>query len=285
MNEINGKTDIYALIGNPIGHSLSPFIHNYFAKHTKNNTAYVAFNVENDNLKDAIKGAQSLGIKGLNVTMPYKQDIMPLLYEIDESAVRINAVNTLKYTPNGYIGYNTDLFGFSKALEKHKADVSGKRVILLGAGGAAASAAFVMAEKKASEIIIVNKTLSNANKLANLLKKYYNISIRCQTYEDFKKEEAFMIVQTTSVGFSSLKEISPVSDICLFENIKFAFDLIYAPLETVFLKMAKSSGCKPINGIDTLIYQAAKAYEIWTDCKIDSECINYLSKTIKGGFL
>ncbi|MCL2874354.1 MAG: shikimate dehydrogenase [Defluviitaleaceae bacterium] len=285
MVEINGKTELYGLIGSPVEHSLSPFIHNFFAKHTGKNIAYTAFSVEQNDLKYAIKGAYCLGIKGLNITMPYKQDIIPLLNETDEAAKRLSSVNTIKYVNNGYMGYNTDIYGFAKTLEKHGIDIYGERVVILGAGGSAASAAFASAELGASEIIIINKTSVNANKLAVRIKKHYNISVRCENFEEFFKimhnKEALILVQTTPVGFSELKEKSPVMDMRIFEYVKYAIDFIYSPYETVFLKMAKNAGCVSINGIDILIFQAAAAYEIWTGEKISCKCTEYLSMKIK----
>ena len=285
----NGKTELYGLIGNPAEHSLSPFIHSYFAEYTGQNTAYAAFSVSESGLTDAIKGVHALGIKGLNITMPYKQAIIPLLYEVDELAKRINSVNTIKHTKNGYVGYNTDILGFAMTLEKHGIVIKGKHMIILGAGGSAASAAFAAANLGISEIIIINRTAPNANKLAEQIKKYYNVSVVCDNFENFSKtmqymkdKENFFLVQTTAVGFSELEERSPVTDMQIFRRAEYAIDFIYSPYETAFLKMAKNQGCKAINGIDILIFQASAAYEIWTGAKIPSECTDYLSEYLGG---
>ena len=319
----NKKTELHGLIGSPVEHSLSPFIHSYFAEYTGNSTAYAAFSVGESNLSDAVKGAYALGIKGLNITMPYKQAVIPLLYELDESAKRINAVNTIKHTKNGYVGYNTDISGFVMTLEKHGAHIKDRSVVIFGAGGSAASAAFAAASLGAAEIIIVNRTISNANKLAERIKKYYNIPVVCDIFENLPKvtqyapgrsvsyknpscsymtparpcipgKKSFILVQATAVGlsapnercpalhpeFSEFQEKYPVTDMRVFEGAEYAIDFIYSPYETAFLKMAKDAGCKAVNGIDILIFQAAAAYEIWTGTKIPSECTDYLSREL-----
>lgn len=135
-NSVKGKTAVYGVIGCPIEHTFSPAIHNTMAKTLNKDMIYEAFRVEKDNLESAIKGAYSLGIKGLNVTVPHKVEVMKCLCDIDKRAKVIGAVNTLKYTENGYVGYNTDIIGVYYAIKNKGFDVKGKTVLLLGAGGA-----------------------------------------------------------------------------------------------------------------------------------------------------
>ncbi|MBR4720052.1 MAG: shikimate dehydrogenase, partial [Lachnospiraceae bacterium] len=156
MPDINGQTAVYGIIGNPIGHTLSPVIHNTISEKLGINSVYVPF-VANDDLKSIVRGLYSLGVKGINVTVPYKTDIISELTGVDSFACGIGAVNTLKYTENGYYGYNTDILGLERELEDVGISLEGRNVVLLGAGGAARAVAFMCVSKSPASVTIVNR--------------------------------------------------------------------------------------------------------------------------------
>ena len=158
MREISGKTVLCALLGNPTEHSLSPLIHNSLAEAIKTDMAYTTFCVENDRLGEAVAGAYALGIKGMNVTVPYKEAVMEHLVGVDPIAKAIGAVNTLVRTDGGYYGYNTDILGFIRELNEFGFDIKDRDVVIFGAGGVARAICFACAKEGASRIFILNRT-------------------------------------------------------------------------------------------------------------------------------
>ena len=166
---MDGKTRVCGLIANPVEHSMSPMMHNFFAQRTGVNLAYVPFKVEEDQVGDAVKGAYALNILGMNVTVPHKQRVMNFLSELDEDARAIGAVNTLVRTDEGYKGYNTDGAGFSRALAKAGIRIEGEHCLLMGAGGAAKAAAYVLAKGGAAKIHILNRNEARARELAGYI--------------------------------------------------------------------------------------------------------------------
>ena len=168
--EINGKTKLMGLIGNPVEHTLSPVIHNTIASCMNENMAYLPFPVKED-LEMAVKGAYALGVQGMNVTVPYKSAVMPSLVNVDEQAAIIGAVNTLVRVDGGYKGYNTDLPGLYRAMRSDGIELADAKVVILGAGGAARSAAFLCAFHKAKEVYILNRTVQKAALVAEEVKE------------------------------------------------------------------------------------------------------------------
>ena len=167
--EINGYTRLCGLIGNPVEHTLSPVIHNTVAEEMHDNLVYVPFHVEQGNLQKAIAGAYSLNVLGLNVTVPYKQAVIPYLDCVEGLAEKIGAVNTLVRTENGFRGYNTDMMGLYRAMEEEGIAFEAEDMILLGAGGAARAAAFLCAEKGAKRVYLLNRSYEKAAVLAALV--------------------------------------------------------------------------------------------------------------------
>ena len=257
---ISGNTIIYGVIGDPVSHSLSPQIHKYFADLTNINMAYVPFHVKNEDIPDALKGAHALGIKGINITVPHKQAVMPFLAGIDPMAKRIGAVNTLIWAEDGYIGYNTDYIGIQKVVSAAGLSFKGCNVTILGAGGSAYAACVAAADQNASSITIINRSQDNAQLLASQLKSHYNIPV------NFSGEFGEIVIQTTTVGFNQLADKSPVADVSLFKNVQLAFDIIYTPPITVFMRQATDFGVpKVVGGFHMLVYQAAAAFDLWHD--------------------
>lgn len=267
---INGKTQVFGVIGDPIEHTFSPQIQNTLG----GNIAYVPFHVKAKGLEAAVKGAYELGIKGLNVTVPHKKEVMNYLCGVDERATQIGAVNTLKYTENGYIGYNTDFIGILYALKNRGVEIKNKSVLLFGAGGSACAAAVMAAYEGAKRLIIANRTIENARKLKEHINKYYKIEILI-TDMSLKScsEQCDIAINTTVLGFGKNIGLSPIEDLNDFKrlNIKACFDAVYVPWKTKFLSDAKSLGITAVNGFDMLVYQAAAAQEIWFETKYDED--------------
>lgn len=267
MKNITGKSVVCGVIGNPIHHTLSPLIHETIASYLGHDLAYVPFLVE-DNLQEAIKGAHALHIKGLNVTMPHKQEVMESVIEMDEMAIKVGAVNTLVRMPLGYKGYNTDAMGLRYALRQNGLDYEGKNVAIIGSGGAAYAAVVSVADK-AKSIHVFNRTKANAEVLRMHFKEDYQSKIEVYGDTDKPKVDIDYVIQTTGVGMGSLENQMPVCTQTLLEKAQIAVDLIYNPEETLFLKEAKARGCRVMNGFDMLFYQAAIAYELMHECTIE----------------
>ena len=264
----NGKTSVYGLIGNPVEHSFSPPIHNTIASSTGSNFVYVPFHVLNDNVEDAIKGAYALGIKGLNVTVPHKKAVMPHLSSIEKRAEAIGAVNTLKFTPDGYAGYNTDIIGILYSFQNRGIYIKDKTVLIIGAGGSACAALVLAVSEGAKKVYIANRTVENADKLKQHVLNYYDADISVLSIDKINDiPNCDIVMQTTTLGFCKHVGISPIADKQFFKdkNVSAVFDTIYIPSKTKFLEDAESFGITAINGFDMLIYQAVASSEIWLE--------------------
>lgn len=269
---VNGKSAVYGIIGNPVEKSFSPVLQNTIAEELGVNAVYVPFKVEKGCVKTAVEGGRALGVKGFNVTVPHKIEVMDSLCRIDAAAEKIGAVNTLKLTDEGYAGYNTDIIGLGKCLESRKISVKNSTVVLTGAGGAANSAAILAGEKGASKLIIVNRTAEKAEKLAERVRKYYSLTVEVTDYENLMEiENPEIFIQTTSVGMGNDTDGTPVKKTEFFDNVKIAVDIIYTPWETKLMKDAAMRGVETVNGFDMLFYQGLASFEIWNDIKVDSE--------------
>jgi shikimate dehydrogenase len=272
IDNINGKTSVYSVIGCPIGHSFSPVIHNTLANVLEHNLVYTAFEVKSGGLGAAILGGYELGIQGFNVTIPHKQEVMKYLYAIDDLAIQIGAVNTLKYTDKGYKGYNTDFYGLKACFDFRGVSLKDKKVVVIGAGGAARSACIMLAAQEVKKIYIVNRTIENGEDVLQNIKKYYNTDVEVLTYDKLNSiENIDVCIQTTSVGMSPNIEDSPVEDIDFFKKVKVVLDIIFNPWRTKFLEDAQKMGCITINGFDMLYFQAVKSYEIWRNIEIPDD--------------
>ena len=184
MKDITGTTKTCALIGNPTEHSLSPTIHNSISFMTQNDMAYTTFCVEKDDLGDAVKGAYALGIQGMNVTVPHKENVMEHLVEIDPIAEAVGAVNTLIRVDGGFKGANTDLLGFARSLKEAGFDVKGKPACILGAGGVARAICFALVEAGIESIYILNRTKEKSLSIRNALNSYYGYKkVECHVFD------------------------------------------------------------------------------------------------------
>jgi len=285
--KISGKTRVCAIIGDPVEHSLSPVMHNAAFKELGLNLVYVAFTVTRNELKEAISSARSLGMRGLNVTMPHKNAVINYLDETDSTAKAIGAVNTILNDKGKLIGYNTDGIGAMRALKENGISPDGKKMLLLGAGGAAKAIAF-QAAQEVEELVILNRTSEKAEKLAELLRKKFGNKVKGRTLsaEVLTKEmkTTDILVNATSVGMHPDVNRSPVPSDLLRSGLC-VMDIIYNPLETKLVTDANTVGAKVVLGIEMLLYQGAVAFEIWTNSPAPVEVMKEaaLNKLTKQG--
>ncbi len=283
FDKVKGTTDVFSVIGCPVKHSFSPVIHNTMSEITGKDFIYTAMEVQSDCLPGAVKGAYCLGIKGINVTVPHKVAVMDMLCDIEKRARVIGAVNTLKYTDDGYVGYNTDVIGVGYAIKNKGYDVKDKTVLLLGAGGAGNACAVMACDEGCKKLIIANRTVEKARSLARNLSDYYDCSIEAVAISNISEiDSCDIILNSTTVGFGDQKGISPIEDKNFYKEkgVEFVFDAIYTPWETQLLKDASAAGAETLNGFSMLVYQAVAAEEIWFDEKYDRDMQEKLCKKL-----
>lgn len=275
MSSIDGKTRTLGLIGNPVEHTMSPFIHNLFAEAMGINMVYVPFHVEEGKLEEAIKGARALNLLGNNVTVPYKIDVMPFVDVLDKGAKIIGAVNTLYYKGNKVYGYNTDAEGFYLSCQKEGITFEGKIVAILGAGGAAKAIAAVCAERKVKKMYLANRTVEKAQDIKATIHAHYpRLDIQILEYNQLLSVEKIdLCFQTTSIGMHPNIDDSPITDTTFLCKLEWAVDAIYNPSETKFLRLAREHGVSTLSGLGMLYFQAVKAFEIWHQISIPEEII------------
>lgn len=280
---ISSSTRIIALIGNPVRHSLSPKIQNYFISKYSKDAVYLAFEFPRENLKEAFNGAKKLGFMGLNVTMPYKEEVFKLIDRPDKVSSIIKSVNTVKFDQKDgtSMGFNTDVGGFIKSLDDKKFKWSGKQCLVIGAGGASRSSIYGILTKQVKKIYVYDKIKEKGAEIINNFKIIGSEKIKVLTsINDIgtKVEEIDLIANCTPMGMDieSYKNMLPVP---VGWNLrgKFVFDMVYKPVETEFLKKAKREGAIVINGIDMLVNQAALSFKVWFDIIPETD---YIKKMI-----
>ena len=259
------QTQVYALIGSPVGHTLSPIMHNTAFKELGLNCVYHAFNVEKRNAERAIKGALALGFGGLNVTMPLKEFALHYVTP-DAWARRLGSINTIDGKGNGY---NTDGVGTVRALKEAGVRVKDSNVLMLGAGGSAKSIAAQLLTEGA-RVLVANRTKSRAVILAEKMVTE-NISCGCGDIEPLGLDEVNnvigevqVLINTTSVGMHKVAEGQTIVRAEQMHKGLVVFDIVYSPLETELLKEARKAGCMTIDGLKMLVYEGAAAFKIWT---------------------
>jgi shikimate dehydrogenase len=274
LNDINGYTRTCGLIGNPVEHTLSPVIHNTLSMVLGENLAYVPFHVENGRLEDAIKGAFALNLLGLNVTVPYKSDVIPYLTDIDPLAENIGAVNTLVRTETGYKGYNTDMPGLYRAMCEDGVKVKGEKVLILGAGGVARAVAMLLLDKGAREAILLNRTVQKAQEVADEVNRIagrkFAKAMPMDAYDTLPAGKGYLAIQATSVGMYPGCDAAVIEDPAFYEKVHTGYDLIFNPPKTRFMELVEAQGGKAYNGAKMLLYQGIIAFELWTGCEIKS---------------
>ncbi|MNZ86589.1 Shikimate dehydrogenase [compost metagenome] len=263
-NRIDSHTILYGVIGDPIRHSKSPIMMNRAFRETGMNGAYMAFHVTENRLADFAAGVRAMGIRGVNVTIPHKLDIMKELDHIDEGARAIGAVNTIVNEDGRLIGYNTDGIGYVRSLkEEAEPELAGKRIVVIGAGGAARGIVYALAGEKPEHVAIANRSVERAGQLAASFRD--RCDIEAVSHERLQElcGQADVVINTTSVGMFPHIEETPV-DAAWLKPGAVASDLIYNPIKTAFLKQAEQRGCRIHGGLGMFIYQGAYAFEYWT---------------------
>ncbi len=261
----------YLVIGNPIEHSLSPKLHNYWLKKNNIDAIYDKKKIDEKDLQSIISQVKEGKINGINVTVPFKKAVISYLDELSPEAKVTQSVNTICLQNGNTIGHNTDIVGFELAIKYAKYDISNKKVFILGAGGVAPSIIYSLQKLKALKIILSNRTKKKAENLKILFKDIEIV--------DWGKNVDFdMIINATSIGLSDEDEIK--IDFSSSSPNKFFYDVIYNPIETVFLKKAKLLRNKVENGKKMFIYQAAASFKLWhgIEPKINEEVSNILEK-------
>ncbi|MEK4969186.1 shikimate dehydrogenase [Cytobacillus sp. FSL R7-0696] len=260
----------YAVIGDPIAHSMSPVMHNDLFQYYEMDAHYLPLHIQSENLSDAIKGLRACGIAGFNVTVPHKETIMAYLDELDPLAEAIGAVNTVIHRDGKLIGYNTDGTGFLRGLKNHQPQFSESKILVVGAGGAAKAIVYALAQASVSHITIANRTVNRAAQL--ITDCPYDVDMRALTLDDaaHKLNEYDCIIQTTSIGMSPRMNEKPLNLNLMREDV-FVSDIIYNPFETAFLAEAKAKGARVQNGLEMFVYQGALAFELWTSQMPDTE--------------
>ena len=279
--KINGYTRLAAVVANPIKHSISPFIHNSAFEATNTNGVYLAWEVDATELAETVANIRRYQMYGINLSMPYKEQVIPYLDQLSEEACLIGAVNTVVNREGTLIGYNTDGKGFFKSLPSFK--ISGKRMVLLGAGGAAKAILAQAILDGVSQISVFVRS-SSIEKTRPYLEKIQNATgfrvdlFALEDVQDLQDSitKADLLVNATSVGMDGFSQPIPTS-IVLPEKLLVA-DVIYQPFETPFLKWAKNQGNQSINGLGMLLYQAAEAFELWTGKEMPTDQIWELLK-------
>lgn len=258
---ISGNTKVLAVIGRPAYHSLSPKIHNFLSEKLGMDYVYTAF--EPDSMKHAADAIRSLGIKGVNVTAPFKVEAMEAVDVLSENAALSGSVNTIVNEDGILTGYSTDGEGLYASMDRAGISIENKKILVLGGGGVAKPVCVMLKNKGASEVVIKNRTESKAIEICTDLNKKMNTDI----FRTYSKSESFdIIINTTSVGLGTME--TPVEDTNLFESASAAVDLIYHPSKTKFLADAEEKGLKILNGLGMLVFQGVIAYEHFTGVKV-----------------
>lgn len=268
---ISGKTKICGIIGDPVEHTMSPAMHNAAFKELNLDYVYVTFRVKPSALAEAIEGLRALGICGFNVTIPHKINIIPLLDKIDPTAKQIGAVNTVVNNDGILTGYNTDAPGFLQAMLDSNINPGGKKIAVLGAGGASRGISLILAENKAI-VTLLNRAsgMERATTLATTLSDSTGAEIKALELNNANLERVLdktdILVNTTSVGMTPDTDNSPVPANLLKPGLV-VYDIVYNPIRTKLIRDAEAAEAKTISGIDMLVWQGALAFEKWTEKK------------------
>jgi shikimate dehydrogenase len=263
--KLDGSTDVYGIFGYPVKHSKSPTFQTLFFQKTNINGIYVPFEVKPENLELSVKSIRALNIKGVNITIPHKEEVIKYVNDVSKEVMYIGASNTVVNFDGFLKAFNTDVFGFIKGLKQLEPDLSGKKVLVLGAGGASRAVVYGLINENVEKIYIANRTPQRAKKIKEDFRKLHRFIdevLEIITFNQIEQvlENVEIIVNTTSVGLN--EEDKPLFN---YEKIKpehVVVDIIYK--KTPLLKTAEKKGCKWQDGLPMLIYQGMKSFEIWT---------------------
>ena len=249
----------YGLFGKTLGHSISQQIHKKIYEVTGIAAAYKNFEIKEEQLPAALESLQILGIRGANITIPYKQDFIPLINKLSPLAERLHSVNTIKSVDGGFEGYNTDYDGIALTFDLENWDVKDKQTYILGSGGASLAIAHYFKDQGAASITIVSRSADEKTGPF----KYIN-------YEELKALSGDFLVNCTPIGMYPNVDASPVDE-AVIAKFNYLFDMTYNPAVTMFLKIGNSLGKDTVNGLDMLVGQAIRSVEIWEDREFTQE--------------
>lgn len=269
---ISGKTKLTGFFAKPASHSLSPLMHNLAFSHWGIDAVYLAFEVDQTNLRQAVESIRTLDMWGVNVSMPNKTAVLAYLDQLSPEAELIGAVNTIVHQEQRLIGYNTDGMGFVRSVNETGHPIKNQKIVVLGAGGAAKAIVVQMALEGAQEITIykrLNATFLPLNEYFAKVSEKTGCPIRLHDYADESQlaldlSQANLLINATDIGMGSKKDQLPIADVKLLHSQLAVFDLIYSPSETRLIQEAKKMGIKAYNGLGMLIHQGAIAFELWT---------------------
>ncbi len=270
---ITGKTKVVGVIGHPLEHSMSPPMHNNAYKQLNMDYIYVAFHVLPENIGHLIQSCKTLNIKGLNVTIPHKTSVIEYLDEIDETAAKIGAVNTIQFKDGIAKGYNTDGIGAIKSIQEQIC-LKNKNVLIIGAGGASKAISFTLINEDIKSLVIANRTKENAiNLIENITRQSAFEEIHYSSIENAGEiiRDVDIIINTTPIGMYPHHNVEPPIKTDNISEKHVVMDIIYNPLETTLLKQARQNGAKTINGTSMLINQGLASFKIFTGCEATYE--------------
>ncbi len=261
---ISGSTRLLGVIGDPVGHTSSPAMHNAAIAALGLDYVYAAFHVRPELLGRAMDGMRALNIAGLNVTVPHKQGVMEYMDEVSEEAVAIGAVNTVAYRDGRLVGHNTDAFGIVESLKRDGGmEHLPAKVVLLGAGGAARAILYALLQSaRVEEILLLNRTVTKAESLARDLDSAGRVKVGPMDAPGVA--DAGLLINSTSVGMHPHDGVSPLADASVLHADMLVADIVYKPLKTRLMEQAESAGARTINGLGMLAWQGARSFEIWT---------------------
>lgn len=262
---LSGKTQIYGVIGDPVEHSLSPVMHNAAFKALKVDGVFLAFKVKKMEVKSAIEGMRALGICGFNVTMPHKNAVIPYLDEVDETSELLGSVNTILNDNGKLRGVSTDGVGALRALQENNVAVKGRKVVLLGGGGAGKAIAYTLA-KEVDQLILLNRTTEKIRNLSKDIDRVFHkeitVDILSSKTLETNLKDADILINATNVGMHPNSAESIVNSRFLKPELA-VMDIVYNPIETKLAKDAKDAGARVVNGLEMLVYQGAASFELW----------------------
>ena len=264
------------LLGNPVGHSLSPVMQNAAFRACDLDWQYELLETPRARLGETVARLRQPDCVGANVTVPHKEAVIEFLDALTDHARQIGAVNTIVNRDGKLLGENTDVYGFTQALREASVELPGVRAVILGAGGAARAAVFALAEQNAARVTLINRTTDRAQKLADDVRAHFpRFAVEVNSIAAFAT--AHLIVNATSVGMSSNDAESPMQ--WVFPRGAAAIDLVYRPLQTKFLRDAERAGARPIGGVSMLVHQGAAAFKEWSN--LDAPVELMLDATVK----
>ncbi|ASJ22059.1 shikimate dehydrogenase [Brachyspira hampsonii] len=276
--QVNAETILTGLFASPSKHSISPIMHNEGFNKLNLNYIYLAFEVDKNNLKDAVTSIRMLNMRGVNLSMPNKKEVIKYLDNISEAAELSQSVNTIVNNNGILTGYSTDGEGFIKSLEEEQVFIKNKNITILGTGGASIAIISQAALYGVKEIYVFKRDTNwnEQKKIIDNIAGKTNCSISLYSLEDknilkSKIENSYVLINATSVGMK--EDVSLIEDSSFFRNDLVVSDCIYHPAKTKLLKIAEKEGCKIINGMGMLLYQGALAFELWTNKKMPVEYI------------